>query len=361
MSLINQMLHDLEQRRTTGMTASPLGGLGASSSTTPFAGGAINYMLLTATVTAVFASGVMIAYLFGNQQQVTATENSLATTSKYETPDFVENILLKNTETVLSMESRIAEIIVNPKPVVTTAIEPVAKKTRPETENIIEPYPVNIEQPVNKIIRPLTDKQKSRQAFQRAIHMIARDDRQSAQRVLEEALSFSPSHLRARETLAALLLNAGQPGEAASSLREGLQLMPKAAPLAKLYARILADEGDIDTAVEVLEQARPTIAADTEYHAVLAALYQKSGKHAQAAQVYQQILLQRPNVASWWMGLALARDAMGEATTALTAFQRAQRAGGLGGEVLKYVQTRIVALTPSVPMNINHDLDEFEE
>jgi MSHA biogenesis protein MshN len=155
--------------------------------------------------------------------------------------------------------------------------------------------------------------------------------------------------------------------EAAGTLRDGLQLMPRATPLAKLYARILVDQGDVPIAVIVLQRARPAVSADPEYHALLAELYRQEKKHGQAAQVYQQVLMQRPGVASWWMGLALSQDAMGENAQALQAFQRAQRAGGLAGEVMQYVQTRIVALklvaTPVTPASVaeNHDFDEFGE
>jgi MSHA biogenesis protein MshN len=215
----------------------------------------------------------------------------------------------------------------------------------------------------NKTIRPLTTDQQSQLAFQRAVKMLGRGKQQAAQLALEESLSFAPTHMRARETLAALLLNEGRVSEAASSLRDGLQLMAGATPLAKLYARILVDQGDITTAVSVLERAQPAVSADPEYYALLAALYRQEKKHAQAARTYQQILMQRPGVASWWMGLALSEDAMGESAQALNAFQRAQRAGGLSAEVMKYVQARIDTLAPIVPAPVKsrNVFDDFGE
>jgi MSHA biogenesis protein MshN len=161
------------------------------------------------------------------------------------------------------------------------------------------------------------------------------------------------------------LLNTGRVSEAAESLREGLRLRPSATPLAKLYARVLVDQGDNDAAVAVLERAAPQVAADPNYFALLAVLYRGVGKHAQAAQVYQQMLKIQSGVAAWWMGLALSKDAMGESAQALEAFQRAQHAGGLKAEVLQYVLSRIAALTPivaekSLPV-IANDSDDFED
>jgi len=370
MSLINQMLRDLEQRRISRVASSPLNGLGASGSITQPVGFSINYMALIIMVAVVFMSGLLMAYSLGSQQQTVATENMMAIAPKQETPDFVTNIVPENTKTTTlsTMVTPDFSLVDKIKTVETIIKKSVAEKVTsvaiaPDIENITEATPISSEQNINKTIHPLTGEQQSQLAFQRAIQMLSRNNPQDAQLALKEALSFSPTHLRARETLAAILLNTGRISEAANSLNEGLHLMPDAAPLAKLYARILVDQGDIVNAVAVLERARPTVAADPEYYALLAALYQQLEKHAQAAQVYQQILLRHPGTAHWWMGLALAQEAMGETTRALDAFQRAQRAGGLDGAVLKYIQTRIVALTPVAPVrtDANHVLDEFEE
>ncbi len=375
MSLINQMLRDLEQRRTTGLGSSPLSGLSASGLAAQPVGFSINYLALSIVVTIVFVGGVLVAYLLNSQQQTITTENTLSITAEKETSVFsIHNMPKKPGATALS--AMILPTIIKPDSIVvakekivdTVLQKPITKKMTPVVitpgvENIIEETPPDREKNINKTIRPLTQEQQSQLAFQHAIHLLSRNDQKNAQLALEEALSFSPAHLRARETLAAILLNTGRISEAANYLKEGLHLMPDAAPLAKLYARILMDQGDIAAAVMALEQARPTVTADPEYYALLAALYQQMKKYAQAAQVYQQILLQRPGIAAWWMGLALAHDAMGQTVHALDAFQRAQRAGGLSNEVLKYVQTRIVALTPILPVAVDtqYDLDEYGE
>ncbi|NOX91526.1 MAG: hypothetical protein GXP18_03475, partial [Gammaproteobacteria bacterium] len=175
-----------------------------------------------------------MAYLLGSQQQMIATENTLTTIPEKETSVFVANTVPQNTKinvlptTVQSVKNPITETVVKTdsvmmvkeKMIKTVIKEPVAEKiismtARPVIENFIEKTSANDEQNINKTIRPLTDEQHSQLAFQRAIHLLSRDNQQEAQLALVEALSFSPVHFRARETLAALLLNAGRMSEAA--------------------------------------------------------------------------------------------------------------------------------------------------
>ncbi|NOX91527.1 MAG: hypothetical protein GXP18_03480 [Gammaproteobacteria bacterium] len=59
MSLINQMLHDLEQRRTADVISSPLRGISASASAIQPVGVSINYVALAAMVAVVFTGGVI--------------------------------------------------------------------------------------------------------------------------------------------------------------------------------------------------------------------------------------------------------------------------------------------------------------
>lgn len=398
MSLVNQMLQDLEQRRTAGAGVSPLGGLSASgvgvSAAQP-----VNYLLLGGILTLVFAVVFTLMYLFGLKPSVMAepdaTEPVAAlTTRTISTPTAapvsqhpmrpqtehpaVTNSAKENSpveklvqaDAPLKAHAQVSEKT-KPTPAKVKTVQP-ASVTLPivndaaEAEgsmSIIESAPDNVtatvatasaegqanlsgNDAINKTIRPLTSEQQAQLAFQGAVKSLGRGDESGAQRALEKALSFEPNHVRARETLSALLLNTGRVSEAGDSLREGLRLQPTSTPLAKLYARVLVNQGDNASAVVVLERAAPRVGDDADYYALLAALYRDVGKHAQAAQVYQEILKLHPGVAAWWMGLALAQDAMGASAESLEAYRRAQRAGGLRTEVLQYVQTRIAALTP---------------
>lgn len=386
MSLVNQMLQDLEQRRTAEAGVSPLSGLSASGAGV-LSGASINYLWLGATLALIFAAVFVLVYLFGREPLLAAEPAMIqkAESQNIVTRSITPQAIAPVTETELAPPSLAAqpetaslpEPAPSQKPV--ARIQPVADATKvppltansdeteaagsvrvtaavasdpdvvppgnppfpqlqPEAESELQP------QPMNKTLRPLTREQQARQTFQQAVLLLGRGDESGAEQALLKTLAVEPAHLRARETLSALLLNTGRVSEAADGLREGLRLQPAATALAKLYARVLVDQGDSEAALAVLEQAPPTQATDADYYALLAALYRAAGRHAQASQVYQQLLRGRPGVAAWWMGLALSEDAMGALPPALEAYRRAQRAGGLQAEVLAYVQSRIAAL-----------------
>lgn len=412
MSLVNQMLQDLEQRRTAEAGVSPLGGLSASGAVNS-AGRGINYILLGAALAFAFIAALAAAYMFGAEEsapgpvtgtkvRVTAAPVQEALAQQQAVPATVIAAPAAQQESTQA-ESRPQQVTVaaaraappaaNPSPVSSdegedsgqpTALiktevtqREVIKDTAKAARQTAETTPQGGTQApaatlmtaedngaadsaatgvvpaadktfhIEKQIRPLTTTQQAQQAFHKAVQLLGRGEEDQARVALERALSLQPAHVAARETLAALLLNTGHISEAATVLRTGLRITPTAAALAKLYARLLVDRGDTVTAVTVLERALPKAVNDPDYFALLAAFYQRLGRHAQAVQIYRRVLAARPGMASWWLGLAMSLEATAEPTQALEAYERAQRAGGLQPKVLRYVQARIAVLVPS--------------
>lgn len=375
MSLINQMLQDLEQRRANTATAAPLGGVGTGAgllaSSAP-----INYLLLGA----VLVLAVVVAFLVGAQRtqttqvlqvvptpasqpveeivigksavsieapvvsHVETTQPPSPSTEQAKTPVEVEQKPMPQQRTPAQPApiSHASQSRQEQQPAAETPATPKTEKERVTDEQLVAPAD---ESPIAKTLRPLSVTQRAGQLFQRGVTQLGRGERRQAGATLQAALDIDPKHIRSRETLAALLLNEGRTAEAGAMLRDGLRLMPKATALAKLYARILAGQGDNAAAIAVLEQAQATTNDDAEYLALLAAFYQREQRHAQAARTYQRVLQQRPSVASWWMGLALSLESLGDTGQALNAYQRARQLGGLSHDVAAFVAERIRLLS----------------
>ncbi|HEX22016.1 MAG TPA: tetratricopeptide repeat protein [Chromatiales bacterium] len=202
---------------------------------------------------------------------------------------------------------------------------------------------------INKRILPLNNEQRAEQALRRGVGLLGQGRQAEAELALREALQIDPRQLRARETLAALYFNSGRLSEAQTLLTEGVRLSPRAAGLVQFYARLMADQGELDMALTVLQRARPPLEQNPDYHALLAALYQRAGRHEPAAWTYRQLLARRGTQAAWWMGLGISLEALGDSAPALEAFVKAHQLGaGLNPQVLEYLGRRISVLAPRV-------------
>ena len=199
----------------------------------------------------------------------------------------------------------------------------------------LEPAVAQPPQPV----QTLSPEQSAEQHFGQAQRALAEQNWQRAERLLEQTLKVLPAHAEARTQLASLLV-ARQASDAAERLLgEGLAIDSQASALAQPYAQLLAERGALQTALDVLAGVPP----DAEIEALRAALLHRMGNHAEAAGAYENALRQQPDQALWWTGLAIAREHNQEPREALQAYQRAARLQ-VSGSVREYVEQRVQAL-----------------
>lgn len=155
-----------------------------------------------------------------------------------------------------------------------------------------------------------------------------------------EALKLDPALHVARHLAAALMAESGRAGEAEALLREGLgEHTPPAA--AALLARLVAERGDSDGALALLDRHRLN---DADAQGLRGALYARRGDPARARAAYEAALAQRPQTATWWLGLGIALEAEQQAPDARLAYERARTLGLAEPELAAYADTRLRAL-----------------
>lgn len=162
---------------------------------------------------------------------------------------------------------------------------------------------------------------------------------------LEEALKQYPDHVAARSQLAVHWQSQGRLAEARALLEEGLQRQSGVIEWIKLAARIMVAQGDDDAAIDTLASHPPQVAEDPDYHAFLAALYQRRNRHAEAITTYREVLRRRPDFGVWWMGLAISLEAEEHNPESLQAYQQAIKTGRLTAELRAFVEQKIAALS----------------
>ena len=109
-------------------------------------------------------------------------------------------------------------------------------------------------------------------------------------------------------------------------------------------ARIIVERNDVSGALALLLLHAPTAAAaNADYHAFAAALYQRLGRHGEAVTEYGAALRVAPGSGVWWVGLGISQEAQQRATEAADSFRRAKETGTLSTELAGFVERKLKA------------------
>lgn len=191
---------------------------------------------------------------------------------------------------------------------------------------------------------PTSPARASQQLYQQGLVALERNERRTAETRFHEALDRSPTLSPARVELARLLIAERRSDEAARLLDDGLELTPDHSGLTQLRARLLIDGSDLDSAVALLRTAPPVLDDMPEHHALLAAVEQRRGRDDLAVGIYRQLVALRPGSGQWQMGLAISLERLGEHVPAAGAYARALDDPRLTAALRDYAQQRLIAL-----------------
>jgi MSHA biogenesis protein MshN len=159
---------------------------------------------------------------------------------------------------------------------------------------------------------------------------------------LQHALELYPGHLQARELLVGLLNKKGKSGEAMFLLAEGLEIAPDYMAFKKDYVKLLTEQGDYETAIQViLKGGLPAVDKDPEAHVLLASLYQKLGESFLAAQTYRNLLVSWPQTGAFWVGLGSALEKQKLSDEAVVCYQKALETKNLRNDLSAFARKRL--------------------
>ena len=187
-----------------------------------------------------------------------------------------------------------------------------------------------------------TPRERAMSEYRRAVGFVNQGRIAEGMDAFRSALGFDPSYEAARQTQVALLLEAKRMDEAARLLQEGIALNPSNAAFVMLMARIMVERNDIGGALALLQQHAPAAgAANADYHAFAAALYQRLGRHGEAVAEYGAALRVAPGSGVWWVGLGISQEAQQRAAEAADSFRRAKDTGNLSAELAGFVERKL--------------------
>lgn len=191
---------------------------------------------------------------------------------------------------------------------------------------------------------PLTAAQQAQRHYNEAVKALRAGDTGTSLQQLEQALALDNGLHQARLVLASLYINQQRKQQAETLLAEGLTANPRHAPFAKLHAQLLVEQAREQEAIQSLQSALPGAGQDAEYHALLGGLYQRNGEPGTAAGHYRTALQYAPGHGEWWLGLGLSLEQAGNSAEAHAAYRQALKLP-LDAALQNYVGTRMKRLS----------------
>jgi MSHA biogenesis protein MshN len=161
---------------------------------------------------------------------------------------------------------------------------------------------------------------------------------------LTELIGKDPAHVQGRLLLATTLVQNGDAREAADKLDAGLREHPEIWQWAQLRAQLAVDAGASLLAYEILSRSPPPLAEQADYHAFLAAVEQRIGRHGEAVNAYRSVLGLRPQRGVWWIGLGISLHALARDREAAVAFKNALSDQTLTPQLRNFAQARLASI-----------------
>ena len=236
------------------------------------------------------------------------------------------------------------------------AVDPADKaeaKQKPQTRadkapRVIPPNasekPTGSASTVTKQIKEMTPQQQAENTYRKAVAMVQQGRTKEAIDELTHALQLDPRHTAARQTLVGLLLEANRYSDAEHALQQGLVIAPEQPDLVMILARLQVERGDIHGGLASLERTLPYASENADYQAFLAALLQREGRHREASAHYLLALRNAPQTGVWLMGLGISLQAENRLPEAREAFNRARTSNTLSPELQVFVEQRLKQL-----------------
>ena len=198
---------------------------------------------------------------------------------------------------------------------------------------------------IDKQMREVAPPERAEIAFRRGAAQLQEGRANAAESDFRDALKQDPSHTGARQALLGLLLDSGRNNEAEQLLRKALDINPRQPRHAMVLARLEVERGEVTGAINTMVGALPYVQSDPDFHAFLAALLQREGRHREAVDYYRAALRGVPGNGVWTMGLAISLRAANQSAEARDTFQRAIESKQLTPELQEFVERQLRELS----------------
>lgn len=190
--------------------------------------------------------------------------------------------------------------------------------------------------PVAKTVR-----ERSEAEYRKAVTLVNGARIQEATDLLLDVLRQDGGHVASRQLLARLLIEQRRHEEAMAILAEGLLAQPGQVAWAMTLARLQVDRGDLAGAARTLQVSQPFATGNADYQGFAGHVLYRQGRHKEAVDYYQAAVRMAPADGRWWLGLGLVLEADNRAAEAREAYLRARASASLNADLAAVVDQKL--------------------
>ena len=162
---------------------------------------------------------------------------------------------------------------------------------------------------------------------------------------LKDLLTLDPRHLPARNLMLQTLIKLNEAAELDAFAQESLDLFPSHLAFITARAHLQIQRKQFAAALAMLEQLDASQINDQTYLSLLAAVYQQQQHYQKSADLYQRLTQLQPDKAEHWLGLGIASENLHHSQSAISAYRQALAKNSLNRQVVDYINQRLGTLT----------------
>lgn len=191
-----------------------------------------------------------------------------------------------------------------------------------------------------KSLSPASPQAQAENEYRRAQGLLAQGNRSEAEAALSQVLRLAPEHVNARQALFGLLVEQQRKDEARALLQAGVDILPGHSTWAMNIARLQMEKGDAAGAWETLQRSLASAQNNGEYRAFCGTVLQRLGRAKEAIEHFHAALRINPGEGRWWLGLALVLESADHPAEAREAYARARNSGNLPADLAAFAEQK---------------------
>lgn len=272
---------------------------------------------------------------------ITETEASVAAITQQANSSAIANVPVNNN---VSRVTPVKKVPAEKVPHLANTDSPVKQSVKPsvqEGNDLVTPVKSTKNQ-MSVSRRQLSADELADQKIALAEKALTAKQIEKAEQLLEDAIIIRPSDSQTRKKLAALWFGRQAYQDAVNLLSQGIALNNQDSSLRIMQARIYLKQGQVTSALNTLKPLAQL--KDEQYQIMLANTAQQAQQSRVAVNAYKMLITMQPNIGRWHLGLAVLYDQNSQFTLASTAYKTALTKNDLSVSSERFVNDRIQAI-----------------